>query len=350
MPLTSRAGRVSRSVWIAAVAVLLVAVLAVVLAATGAVDRWTGSEAGGGRDDVCAGAVSVGDLAGLLGGEDVREGKRPDAGAGGGLAACAVERDGDGVEFRIGWSDEPALAMRGLGRTGPLKPPAVPFGHGWDGVLVPGSDTARAAVLLACEGGPGRTKGGGALVVTADVFRAGGGVRTPERAGHFAEAVTRAARGAAGKWGCEAEFGKRVERVNVPEAVWPDAVPVGKARGACRALAPFAGELRAKAGVTGAVESPSGRAPLADCQLVDAKGESVYWLTTYHGPFVRGETKAEDPDTATFTCPRYHGPGRTALRPLRTVAGDASLRRTLLRTYTEGEVSAYGCGKPDYRR
>lgn len=348
MPPSPSHTRFPRPARIAVAGLLAVGVLAAVLLTTGVIERWTGAR--GPSDDACGGVVSAGDVAGLLGGKDVREGKKPDPVSLGGLARCTWERGGVSVDFRIGWSDEPTLAMKALGRTGPLKPPAIPIGHDWDGVLVPGSDSARAAVLLACGNGRGKDKGDRGLVVTADAFRAGEGLRTPERAGQLAESVTRVAREAAAKWGCAAEFGRPVERVPVPEAVWPETVPLKEARGACRPLASRVGALREKAGVTGAVESPAGRAPLADCQLVDEEGEPVYWLSTYHGPFVQGEGDARDTDTATFACPRYHGQGLTALRALRDVDGDDSLRHALLRTYTERAVSLYGCGKPAYRR
>ncbi|MDJ1136077.1 hypothetical protein [Streptomyces iconiensis] len=338
--------RVPRPARIVAAALLALAVLAGVLIATGALGRWTGAvqDASG---KVCGGAVSAGDSAGLLGGDDVREGKKPGPESSGELARCALERGGASVVFRIDWSARPALPMKALGRTGPLRPPAVPVGRGWDGVVLPeNGNSAKAAVVLACADSRKKHRG---LVVTADAFRSGTGLRTPERAGQLAEAVTRAVRGAAEKWGCEAEFGKSVERVRVPQAVWPETVPVDTARGACRPLASMAADLRERAGVAGAVESPTGEAPLTDCQLTDAKGESVYWLTTYHGPFVRGESSVLDSGTATFACPRYHGSGLTALRALGDVDGDASLRRALLRAYTERAATAYGCAKPEYR-
>ncbi|TVL88622.1 hypothetical protein [Streptomyces sp. SAJ15] len=247
----------------------------------------------------CRGALAGGELATLLDSDRLRAEPRTDAARETGwVDRCVIEgRGGDSgvVELNIGWAGKAHGALSGLGRAGYAGDAvaAVPLGHGWSGAVLAGGPTADAAVLLPCRGSDRSLLIG----VSAALPDRGSPFRDPDTIGALARVTTGTAERAAKKLGCEASPGGTVTSLAPPPLDRADSVPLGRATGTCRALAPTA-SARGRA----ALETELGDAPIEDCFVTDTRGKRLYHLGAFYGPYAR-DLRADPPGEQRFTSP-----------------------------------------------
>jgi hypothetical protein len=201
------------------------------LAATGAGSRFGGRELKLSSHPFDGAAASVGEPEGLP-------------------VTCRVNGIAVAVETSAG-SEDPFVSDSGF--AGEVRALPVPLGQGWPGHLAEEGDRLEVSVLLDCENwGPER--GSGVLVsLDASVDGIGGAERA-----RFARIATRTAAKAAGKAGCDAAPGSRIERAEGASVV--SRVRVSQARGTCAGTG-------SQATVT---ETPARASPVELCLLGNA--------------------------------------------------------------------------------
>ncbi|MFI9261370.1 hypothetical protein ACIGT4_27230 [Streptomyces sioyaensis] len=274
-----RVNRLNRKrLLIVTVALLLVAVPGVFYF-SGAYDHW---QDGRSLADTCRGSVDTSEIKELLGTDRLRghdiaedEGANPRAGR---LHKCSVgvPDGGSWVSVALDWNPDAAGSLHDFGGFTPYGDVgmAIPFGHGWQGVMdqVPMTDGLVAMVNVPCANHHSDPRHS-SLIVTVQ----GNAMRSTERAvqrARFARTTVRTAQNAAKAWGCEAQTGTAVDRVPVNTA---DAeVKPGAASGTCAGI---------RTTVRESATDP--KAPIENCYLLPDTGSSHYRLSAFYGPFVQ---------------------------------------------------------------
>ncbi|MEU5772785.1 hypothetical protein ABZ819_05705 [Streptomyces venezuelae] len=173
-----------------------------------------------------------------------------------------------GPQYMAGRTESPYLARSG-----------VPIGAGWSGMVIATDERATATAVLRCHNTTGPRVGD-----SLSVFVAAFGSRPYQEAAQrvrLAQLATQTGREAAREYGCDAQFGERVERVAPFEPgrnSYPDAPAVARAGGTCTGVRP--GWL-----ITRAHGTAADGAPVEDCLLTDDNGRTRFRLSAYYGTF-----------------------------------------------------------------
>ncbi|GFE17928.1 hypothetical protein Sgleb_59750 [Streptomyces glebosus] len=274
-----RVKRLNRKRLLITIVVLLMVAAPGAFYFSGSYDRW---QDGRSLADTCRGSVDTSEIKELLGGDRLRghdieegEGVSPRAGR---LHKCSVgiPDGGSWVSVALDWNPDAAGPLHDFGGFTPYGDVgmAIPFGHGWQGVMdqIPMTNDLVAMVNVPCAN-RGSDARHSSLIVTVQ----GNAMRSMEEAvqrARFARTSVKTAQNAAKAWGCEAQTGSAIDRVPVNTA--HAEVKPGAAKGTCTGISTTVRE-----------SATDPKAPIENCYLLPDSGSSHYRLSAFYGPFVQ---------------------------------------------------------------